>query len=136
MRKTACFLLVPMLLLCAKINAQAVGKWTYLFDGKSVAQLRGYKMAGFPTDAWKVENGALETNPDVANIDLVSKNIYTDFDLTFEWKVSKAGNSGVFYNVEETSTVRTGWIILRCSCWMTSILTIKNQNVLPVLCTI
>lgn len=107
-KKFFCALIVSMLFLCPIIHAQAVGKWVYLFDGKSVAQLRGYKMTGFPTDAWKVENGALVTNPDVANIDLVSKNTYTNFDLTFEWKVSKAGNSGVFYNVEETSTHESG----------------------------
>lgn len=41
-------------------------------------------MDSFPADAWKVEDGTLVTNPDVPNIDLVSKNTYINFDLTFE----------------------------------------------------
>jgi hypothetical protein len=82
--------------------AQQKGKWQYLFDGKSINELRGYKMDAFP-NAWKVEDGALVAQTDVPNVDLVTKDIYTNFDLTLEWAMSKAGNSGIFYNVQETS---------------------------------
>jgi hypothetical protein len=82
--------------------AQQKGQWQYLFDGKSINELRGYKMDAFP-NAWKVENGALVAQTDVPNVDLVTKDTYTNFDLTLEWAVSKAGNSGIFYNVQETS---------------------------------
>ncbi|WP_299286893.1 DUF1080 domain-containing protein [uncultured Mucilaginibacter sp.] len=108
MKKVAYTSFIALILLSGIANAQAVGKWVYLFNGKSTAQLRGYKMDGFPAEAWKVEDGALVTNPDVPNVDLVSKSTYTNFDLTFEWKMSKAGNSGVFYNVEETSAHQSG----------------------------
>ncbi len=108
MKKVAYTSFIALILLSGIANAQAVGKWVYLFNGKSTAQLRGYKMDGFPAEAWKVEDGALVTNPDVPNVDLVSKSTYTNFDLTFEWKMSKAGNSGVFYNVEETSPHQSG----------------------------
>ena len=108
MKKVAYTSFIALILLSGIANAQAVGKWVYLFNGKSTAQLRGYKMDGFPAEAWKVEDGALVTNPDVPNVDLVSKDTYTNFDLTFEWKMSKAGNSGVFYNVEETSAHQSG----------------------------
>lgn len=108
MKKIAYTSFIVLICLSGITNAQTVGKWVYLFNGKSTAQLRGYKMENFPAEAWKVENGALVTNPDVPNVDLVSKATYTNFDLTFEWKVSKAGNSGVFYNVEETSTHESG----------------------------
>ncbi|MCR8559147.1 DUF1080 domain-containing protein [Mucilaginibacter sp. BJC16-A38] len=87
--------------------AQNDHKWHYLFDGKSVNELRGYKMDTFP-DAWKVENGALVAQPDVPNVDLVSKETYTNFELTLEWAVSKAGNSGIFYNVQENSSHESG----------------------------
>lgn len=82
-------------------------KWHYLFDGKSVNELRGYKMDTFP-DAWKVVDGAMVAQTDVPNVDLVSKDTYTNFDLTLEWAVSKAGNSGIFYNVQENSAHQSG----------------------------
>ncbi|RYE27207.1 MAG: DUF1080 domain-containing protein [Sphingobacteriaceae bacterium] len=90
------------------VSAQSTNKWTYLFDGKTVARFRGYKMTTFPKTAWKEEKGALVAQPDAANVDLVTKDTYTNFDLRFEWKVSKAGNSGIFYNVEETSSHESG----------------------------
>ncbi len=89
------------------LYAQNAGKWEYLFDGKGINELRGYKMDGFP-DAWKVEDGALVAQTNVPNVDLVSKDTYTNFDLTLEWAMSKAGNSGIFYNVQETSTHQSG----------------------------
>jgi len=89
------------------IYAQDTYKWEIIFDGSSTDKLRGYKMAGFP-DAWKVENGALVAQTNVPNVDLVTKETYTNFDLTLEWAMSKAGNSGIFYNVQENSSHESG----------------------------
>lgn len=89
-------------------QAQKASKWVSLFDGKSTAQLRGYKMDGFPDEAWKIEEGALATQTGVPNIDLVTKEIYQNFELTFDWKVSKAGNSGVFFFVQEDAIQEAG----------------------------
>lgn len=100
-------LLLPLLGLSALTHAQT-NKWVTLFDGSSVAKLRGYQMDTFPTDAWKVENGALVAQTGVPNVDFLTKDTYTNFDLTFEWAVSKAGNSGVFYNVQEDSAHQSG----------------------------
>ncbi len=83
--------------------AQKKGQTQYLFDGKHINELRGYQMDSFP-NAWKIENGALVAQTNVPNVDLVTKDTYTNFDLTFKWAVSKAGNSGVFYNVKEDAT--------------------------------
>jgi hypothetical protein len=87
--------------------AQETGKWVTLFDGGSTDKLRGYKMDTFP-DAWKVEDGSLVAQTNVPNVDLVTKDTYTNFDLTLEWAVSKAGNSGIFYNVQENSSHESG----------------------------
>ncbi len=84
-------------------NAQNTHGWTPLFNGTSTAQLRGYMLDSFPEQAWKVEDGALAAQTGVPNIDLVTVDTFTNFDLTFQWKVSKAGNSGVFYNIQEAS---------------------------------
>jgi hypothetical protein len=101
----AFFFLLPGL--SFSIHAQTDHKWHYLFDGKSINELRGYKMDGFP-DAWKVEDGALVAQTNVPNVDLVTKDTYTNFDLTLEWAMTKAGNSGIFYNVQENSAHESG----------------------------
>src|ERR1700760_1658489 len=87
--------------------AQDGGGWHYLFNGTNINELRGYKMDGFP-DAWKVVDGALVAQTDVPNVDLVTKDTYTNFDLTLEWAMSKAGNSGIFYNVQESTVHQSG----------------------------
>jgi hypothetical protein len=90
-------------------HAQQKTKWTYLFNGKSTPRLlRGYKMSTFPTDAWKVEDGALVAQTGVPNIDLVTKENYKNFELDLDWKVSVAGNSGVFYYVNEEAVSEAG----------------------------
>jgi hypothetical protein len=99
--------LFALLSISISLYAQNDHKWHYLFDGRSINELRGYKADTFP-DAWKIVDGALEARTDVPNVDLVSKNTYTNFDLTFEWAVSKAGNSGIFYNVQENSSHESG----------------------------
>jgi hypothetical protein len=88
--------------------AQESGDWIFLFDGKSTELLRGYKMNDFPEQAWKIEEGALAAQIGVPNIDLVTKDTYQDFELVFDWKVSEAGNSGVFFHVEEVADQEAG----------------------------
>ncbi len=89
-------------------RAQQTNPWVTLFDGKSVEALRGYKLDTFPAGAWKVEDGALVTQTGVPNVDLVTKETYRDFELAFEWKVSEAGNSGVFFHVQEEADQQAG----------------------------
>ncbi len=103
--KIYAFAILLVLACCSYTSyAQDTHQWTPLFNGTSTAQLRGYMLDSFPTAAWKVEDGALMAKTGVPNIDLVTIDTFTNFDLTFQWKVSKAGNSGVFYNVQEAST--------------------------------
>ncbi|MDF2431943.1 MAG: hypothetical protein JWP44_1574 [Mucilaginibacter sp.] len=89
------------------VYAQHSNKWQYLFNGTSVKELRGYKMDAFP-EAWKIEDGALVAQTNVPNVDLVTKDTYTNFDLTLEWAMSEGGNSGIFYNVQENSSHESG----------------------------
>ncbi|RYY12245.1 MAG: DUF1080 domain-containing protein, partial [Chitinophagaceae bacterium] len=100
--KTFIFFGITCLLLIADVAIAQPGKWETLFDGGSTSKFRGYQMDGFPGKAWKVENGALVTQTGVPNIDLVTKETYKNFELVFDWKVSKAGNSGIFFHMKET----------------------------------
>ena len=55
-----------------------------------------------PGDAWAIEDGALRTrkNPKITE-DLFTTRKFGDFELSFEWKISPAGNSGLKYRVQE-----------------------------------
>jgi len=99
--RTTCLLV--FLLIVATAGRAQKGNWVYLFDGKSVAALRGYMMDSFPSQAWKVEDGALAAQTNVPNVDFLTRNKYKNFELSLEWAVSKGGNSGVFYYVVEKS---------------------------------
>ena len=74
-------------------------EWTVLFDGETVKGLRGYLQTEMP-DSWEVVDGTLKTKPD-HGIDLISEDIYKNFELELEWKVPIGGNSGVFYFATE-----------------------------------
>ena len=74
-------------------------EWTVLFDGKTVKGLRGYKQSGFP-GSWEVVVGTLKTVPG-HGVDLISEEVYKNFELELEWKVPKGGNSGIFYFATE-----------------------------------
>ena len=73
--------------------------WTYLFDGKKVNGLRGYRQDSFP-DSWEIINGTMKTKPDYG-VDLISEDIYENFELELEWKVAVGGNSGIFYHIKD-----------------------------------
>jgi hypothetical protein len=77
---------------------QAAG-WRLLFDGKSLAGWRGFK-APAPDPGWHVADGALSPDPKTSK-DIISKDEFANFELSFEWKISKLGNSGVMYHVIE-----------------------------------
>jgi hypothetical protein len=86
----------------------SAGEWITLFDGKEIKGLRGYKQKEVPKN-WVIENGTLKTVPGRAT-DLITSDKYTNFEFEVEWKVAPGGNSGIIYNVAETSgpTYSTG----------------------------
>ena len=69
-------------------------KWHTLFDGKLLDTFRGWRLEGMPA-GWHVVDGTLAKEGDVD--DLVTKEQFGNFELELEWKIGKAGNSGVFY---------------------------------------
>ena len=106
MRNSIFFLIASFLFLISPDQAQEK-RWSILFDGSSTDKFRGYNMKTLP-ESWKVEDGALITLTGVPNVDLVTKQSYKDFELEFEWKVSIAGNSGVFFHMQESLSHESG----------------------------
>ena len=90
--------------------SEAAQGWILLFNGKSVDGWRGVNKTGFPS-GWVVEDGALKCNSTgrapagaVNGGDILfAAREYSNFDLKLEWKISKGGNSGVFYLGKEVA---------------------------------
>lgn len=82
-------------------------EWITLFDGNSFEGWRGYTKETLPS-AWTIEDGAIKINGSGRGEagaedggDIIYDRKFENFELTFEWKVSKGGNSGVFYLAQE-----------------------------------
>lgn len=75
--------------------------WVSLFDGST---LTGWHVFGNPASGkWSADSGTIHLNT-AANGeggDLVSDGSYDNFDLKLDWKISKAGNSGVLIYVQD-----------------------------------
>ena len=113
LRKSLLSLIGLLLLTISCVSTRKSGngsqpEWEDLFVGASTDKLRGYKMTDFPSDSWVVENNTLRALTKVNNIDFITKDTFKNFELVFEWKTSKAGNSGVFFNVQEDQTLISG----------------------------
>jgi 3-keto-disaccharide hydrolase len=92
--------------------AERAAGWRLLFDGKTLDGWRGLGYDSVPTAHWKIVDGAIKKVPSgeiprmadgqpAAGGDLMTRETFADFELTWEWKIGRAGNSGVKYNVSE-----------------------------------
>jgi hypothetical protein len=75
--------------------------WKLLFNGTSFDGWRGFRQTGIPAAGWKVENGLLKTIAGVKGADLITVEKFNDFELSWEWNISAAGNNGIKYFVTE-----------------------------------
>jgi len=75
--------------------------WQYLFDGTSTEGWRGYNNDSFPTGGWIIDEGALRCVAGAQGGDIIFDKKFSNFELSFEWKISEAGNSGVFILSQE-----------------------------------
>jgi hypothetical protein len=86
--------------------AELAAGWKLLFDGRTTAGWRGYKMAGFPARGWHIADGCLVNpksngRPNGSGGDLITVRKFLNFEFRFEWRISKGGNSGVQYFFDE-----------------------------------
>lgn len=89
----------PVNTLSAKERADG---WVLLFDGtQSGIQFRGYRKETLPEGWSAVEGSLVRTGP---GGDIVTREQYKDFEFVCDWKVQKAGNSGVMWHVSEERT--------------------------------
>lgn len=78
--------------------------WQLLFDGKTSNGWISAKSNAFPSSGWNISNGAISVLPsegkEAANGgDIITKDEYGAFDLSFEFKLTPGTNSGLKYFV-------------------------------------
>jgi hypothetical protein len=81
-----------------------------IFDGQSFNGWRGYGKDNVP-GKWIIEDGAIKFNGSgggeaQANDggDILFAHKFKNFELSVEWKISKGGNSGIFYLAQEVAS--------------------------------
>ncbi len=73
--------------------------WQLLFDGNSLSQWRSYGEQEL-NSGWGIENGCL-TRLGMGG-DIITREQFGDFELKLEWRISEAGNSGIFIRGDES----------------------------------
>jgi Domain of Unknown Function (DUF1080) len=79
--------------------AEQTAGFKLLFNGKNINGWHPYKGTQDSTYKWQINEGVLFTKG--GHVDMVSDSAYENFELRFDWKVGRAGNSGFIYMVQE-----------------------------------
>ena len=81
-----------------------------IFDGTSLNGWRGYGKDNVPA-RWTIEDGCLKFSGTGAGEsqsgdggDIIFAKKFKNFEMKFDWKISKGGNSGVFFLAQEVTT--------------------------------
>ncbi|MEO0900065.1 MAG: family 16 glycoside hydrolase [Bacteroidota bacterium] len=88
--------------------------WQLLFDGKTTNGWKGFKK-DVVGSSWKIEEGnlTLQRDPSTNKItdggEIMTEKEYDNFELSLEWKISTAGNSGIFYLAKEDDNLKEIW---------------------------
>jgi hypothetical protein len=80
--------------------------WKLLFDGKTLNGWRGYFETMDPSKGWSIEAGCFKNSkgngrPRSGGGDLMTTELFDNFDFRFEWSMPPGGNSGVYYLFQE-----------------------------------
>lgn len=85
--------------------------WQLLFDGKTLEGWRDYNGASL-TAPWFVEDGTIQAKGSGADEHgyIVTDKQYENFELVWEWKIAKGGNSGMLYHVVENPKFKVPYV--------------------------
>ncbi|MES2266197.1 MAG: DUF1080 domain-containing protein [Bacteroidota bacterium] len=94
----------------AAASSEKTGEWVNLLADNSMAGWHAYGN-GTVGKAWQLKDGELHLNASkkadwqsAGGGDIVTNDEYENFDLKVEWKISRAGNSGIMFYVHEDTT--------------------------------
>jgi hypothetical protein len=78
--------------------------WKLLYDGHTADGWRGATLTAFPAKGWEYADGTMHVLPsqgkeESGGGDIVTNDMYSAFDLSFEFKLTPGANTGVKYFV-------------------------------------
>jgi hypothetical protein len=75
--------------------------WVSLFDGSTLNGWHAFGQTG--VGKWAVDSGVIHLSAAAKGEDgdLVTNDSFANFDLKLDWKISKAGNSGILFYVQD-----------------------------------
>lgn len=80
-----------------------------LFDGKGTKGWHAFNKQQVGS-GWKVAEGVLYLDPTAKDGgDIVTDEVFDNFHLKLEWKISKGGNSGIMFYVQEGTQYSAPW---------------------------
>lgn len=111
MKSNQCFAALAILILsvissCTRHNSltsqEVADGWVLLFDGKTTGGWKNFNSDG-PLTGWTVVDGCLQADGSGSDASgyIVTDRAYSNFVLSWDWKLSKGGNSGMLYHVVE-----------------------------------
>ncbi|PCJ96507.1 MAG: hypothetical protein COA50_06925 [Flavobacteriaceae bacterium] len=79
--------------------------WRLLWDGKTTNGWRGAKLDNFPEKGWEIKDGILKVlssggQESTNGGDIVTTDVFSNFELSVDFKLSEGANSGVKYFVD------------------------------------
>tara|TARA_R110002051_G_scaffold34256_5_gene76384 strand:+ start:2323 stop:3666 length:1344 start_codon:yes stop_codon:yes gene_type:complete len=79
--------------------------WKMLWDGETTNGWRGARLDEFPNKGWEINDGILTVlssggEESAAGGDIVTKELFADFELMLDFKITEGANSGIKYYVD------------------------------------
>ncbi|MCB7479990.1 3-keto-disaccharide hydrolase [Christiangramia sediminis] len=79
-------------------------EWQELFNGEDLQGWKAFNKDSI-SNQWKAENGTISFTPSEGersgSENLITEDEFESFELSLEWKISEAGNSGIMWAVQE-----------------------------------
>jgi hypothetical protein len=83
-------------------------EWEVLFDGKNMDKWMSIHPGGHPSDGWAIEKGTLSVKSHSKGQDIITREEYGNFELSFDFNLTDTANSGIKYLVENIKNNQTG----------------------------
>lgn len=81
--------------------------WEILFDGKDIKKWRKTTSDSMPSNGWVIEGNTLSVTPGRKGGDIITRSLYSSFELVFDFKLTKEANSGIKYLVTQIENSKT-----------------------------
>lgn len=84
--------------------------WVMLFNGKDATGWKGAFLDHFPDKGWDIHDGMIEVQPSDGGEstnggDIVTNEVYGDFELLVDFRLTEGANSGIKYFVDPAQPV-------------------------------